>query len=217
MGMTHTVNAPAAGHGHWRMPLFILASIMLHVAVLSQQNGTQAPLVLGEQTPLRVTLQQQVQPVQQVASDRPATIVPVTQRETVRAPAAVTHTLPMPTDKAPTEPVATTPSPAPSAEDSLVALRSPLSARVGIELARHFHYPAIAQRRGWQGIVLLGFRVSMDGNIEAIHIARSSGHTLLDRAAIGALGKVQRIMLDDHTLPQALDLQLPVIYRLENS
>ncbi|PKM43296.1 MAG: hypothetical protein CVV05_15745 [Gammaproteobacteria bacterium HGW-Gammaproteobacteria-1] len=92
-----------------------------------------------------------------------------------------------------------------------------ISARVDLELTRHFHYPSIAVRRNWQGIVLLGFRIGINGDIEAVHIARSSGYALLDRAALGALGKIQRVALDHGPLRAALDLQLPVIYRLEES
>lgn len=102
------------------------------------------------------------------------------------------------------------------AVDSTTATTS-LAAHIKLELARHFHYPAQAVRRGWQGIVLLGFRIGIDGDIEDIHIAQSSGHALLDRAALGALGKVHKVALDSGTLRAALDLQLPVIYRLEES
>ncbi|QKT02684.1 TonB family protein [Ectothiorhodospiraceae bacterium 2226] len=86
------------------------------------------------------------------------------------------------------------------------------------ELARHFRYPPLAQRNGWEGTVVLGFRVSEDGAIEEIVIARTSGHGLLDRAARDALARVGRL----HGFAGArgvgaLDLELPVIYRLTES
>jgi protein TonB len=122
---------------------------------------------------------------------------------------------------APTLP-ADTPVP-PAAEPAAIAAQSApdnntaIAAHINLELARHFHYPAQAVRRGWQGIVLLGFRIGVDGDIEAIHIAQSSGHALLDRAALGALSKIDRVALDSGRLRTALDLQLPVVYRLEES
>lgn len=92
-----------------------------------------------------------------------------------------------------------------------------IAASVQLELARHFHYPPLAVRRGWQGQVLLAFRVGVDGAIEAVHVAQSSGHALLDRAALGALGKVHKVALQRGPLRAPLELQLPVIYRLEES
>jgi protein TonB len=79
-------------------------------------------------------------------------------------------------------------------------------------LARHFRYPLLARKRGWQGEVLLAFRLESDGRILDARIARSSGYRLLDRAALDALGRIKGI---DNGAQQGLTLQLPVIYRLE--
>ncbi|MDD5275418.1 MAG: TonB family protein [Methylovulum sp.] len=45
-------------------------------------------------------------------------------------------------------------------------------------------YPVIAQRRGWEGRVLLKLQLSPDGQAVNITIERSSGHSALDEAAI---------------------------------
>jgi protein TonB len=45
-------------------------------------------------------------------------------------------------------------------------------------------YPSIAQRRGWEGEVLLRVEVNASGRPESVEIARSSGHSVLDRAAM---------------------------------
>lgn len=83
-------------------------------------------------------------------------------------------------------------------------------------LARYFRYPPRARREGWQGAVLLRFRINSDGTLAAIQVAHSSGYALLDRAAVGALSRVGRLSLES-ALPHPLELQLPVIYRLEES
>jgi protein TonB len=44
-------------------------------------------------------------------------------------------------------------------------------------------YPAIAMRKGWQGVVLLRVRVGADGRPVSVEVARSSGHAVLDAAA----------------------------------
>jgi protein TonB len=80
------------------------------------------------------------------------------------------------------------------------------------ELARHFYYPAQAVRRGWQGTVQLGFEIDTGGRINNIYVAQSSGHTLLDRAAVAALGKLGQISFQGKYQHQ---LYLPVMYRLE--
>lgn len=111
----------------------------------------------------------------------------------------------------------TTATPQQVSDADTASTAASLAARINLDLARHFHYPPQALRRGWQGIVLLGFRVGIDGSIDSIHIAQSSGHALLDRAALGALSKVHKVALDSGLLRAALDLQLPVVYRLEES
>lgn len=80
-----------------------------------------------------------------------------------------------------------------------------------LRLQQHFRYPLLARRRGWQGEVLLGFQLSARGQITDIRVARSSGYPLLDRAAVNSLRQVGSLP----TPRQQLDLQLPVIYRLE--
>lgn len=84
-------------------------------------------------------------------------------------------------------------------------------------LARYLAYPPLARARGWEGTVLVGFRLAADGQLEAIHVARSSGYDILDASAIDSLGKVGRI--DDVaaiTVAYAQQLELAVMYRLEN-
>lgn len=88
------------------------------------------------------------------------------------------------------------------------------------ELSRHFSYPRLARLRGWQGKVLLGFKLEKSGTIENIYIAKSSGYALLDNAASKSLAKIKHITDTDSRFKNWLDnnasnLQLPVIYRLQ--
>ncbi len=45
-------------------------------------------------------------------------------------------------------------------------------------------YPAIARRNGWEGTVVLELRVAEDGTLAEASIHASSGHDVLDRAAL---------------------------------
>ena len=112
----------------------------------------------------------------------------------------------------PAEPMlANAPSPAEEGAAQRAAEQSQLLLSVKQELAQHFHYPLQAIRRGWQGTVQLAFMVDETGAIHDIQVAQSSGHALLDRAAIQALSRVGPLVQGPR---QSHSLQLPVSYRL---
>lgn len=86
--------------------------------------------------------------------------------------------------------------------------------RIHTALQQYFVYPKLAQKRNWQGKVLLSLRLSANGNIHNIELKQSSGYSVLDQAAIDALLKVKSIPPVSSWLPGDIQLQLPVIYRL---
>ena len=76
----------------------------------------------------------------------------------------------------------------------------------------------LARRRGWQGTVKVGLRITAEGHISQLHIVEASRHPILDRAALDSLGCIE-------TVPEAVawlggrhsDIVLPVEYRLTDS
>lgn len=50
-------------------------------------------------------------------------------------------------------------------------------------------YPRLARQRGWEGLVSLQVRVSALGEVEEVWVESSSGHAVLDQAALKAVGK----------------------------
>jgi len=48
-------------------------------------------------------------------------------------------------------------------------------------------YPPVAIRRGYQGTVVVSFTINENGRVENLLVAESSGHRILDRAAIKAV------------------------------
>lgn len=83
------------------------------------------------------------------------------------------------------------------------------------DLARRFVYPALAQRRGWQGMVLLSVTVKPNGALERIHVSQSSGYDVLDRSAVDTMRRVGQLAEARQWLGgQALELLLPIVYRL---
>ena len=90
--------------------------------------------------------------------------------------------------------------------------------RINLLLTPHLQYPSRARRRGWEGEVLIGFHLSKTGLLENIHLARSSGYSLLDSSALNALIKITHIPLSTPgDFFQAMDLELPVIFQLTDS
>lgn len=82
------------------------------------------------------------------------------------------------------------------------------------ELARHFYYPALARRQGWEGRVTLSFHIADDGQLRDPRVLQSSGFGILDEAALNSLRKVERIAA---RIDAGLDLQVPVVYRLTDT
>lgn len=82
------------------------------------------------------------------------------------------------------------------------------------ELSQHFVYPKLAQKRNWQGKVLLSLRISANGKINDIQINQSSGYSILDQAAINSLIKMGNLPQIASWLPYEVNLKLPVIYQL---
>ena len=56
--------------------------------------------------------------------------------------------------------------------------------RVRDRLVRNKHYPAMAQRFNIQGVVTFTFSLTRDGAVSDLRITQSSGHAMLDKAAI---------------------------------
>lgn len=48
-------------------------------------------------------------------------------------------------------------------------------------------YPSVARNQGWQGNVILKVLVSANGDSEQVTVAQSSGHDILDQAAVDAV------------------------------
>lgn len=82
-------------------------------------------------------------------------------------------------------------------------------------LAEHFRYPLMAKRRGYQGTVTLNFHIKSNGQLEKILIGKSSGYGILDRSALAALLKVNKLENIEQWLQgQGINMILPVRYQL---
>ena len=208
-------------HAARRLRPFLAGSIVLHLAVLAAAMR----LDLNGVPTISVVLDAELPPI--VATRDSSGVGETRQTRTVREAAAL--------GRIDSRPSADTASPdrtdaiahtvqqgapdavAGQAEDSstqAAAASVELRGRIESDLARFFHYPPLARREGWEGVVQLQFDVAGDGAIENIHVASSSGYALLDRAAQAALTKAAHVAVPPSRAGGARAIALPVHYRL---
>ncbi|HMW43887.1 MAG: energy transducer TonB [Candidatus Accumulibacter sp.] len=78
------------------------------------------------------------------------------------------------------------------------------------KLAQHVFYPPEAIARGLEGETRLLLRLDANGRITEVSIAASSGHAILDQAAVRAGRALGRLNWSENR-----ELLLPVVFRLE--
>lgn len=103
---------------------------------------------------------------------------------------------------------------APSSPSDTAQSRVPaIEAHVLDWLARYRNYPRAARRAGIEGVVMVSTVMGRDGTLVESHIATSSGHPVLDRAALELLARASPVPpLPD--LPRDVELHLPIVYQL---
>jgi len=78
-----------------------------------------------------------------------------------------------------------------------------------------FTYPAAARRRGLEGTVLVALAVREDGALDAVRLAETSGHEVLDRSALRDVRRVGALPAVAAWLGgRSVQLRVPVEYRL---
>lgn len=76
-------------------------------------------------------------------------------------------------------------------------------------------YPAAARRRGLSGTVLVEVNVQPDGSIGAVAVVTSSGHEVLDEAALEAIKSLRREPFPPGLPPRLIRVHLPVVFALD--
>jgi len=77
-------------------------------------------------------------------------------------------------------------------------------------------YPLLAQRKGWEGKVIIDIRIAGDGRVQEAQIEKSSGYTILDEAALGAI-RNWRIAPNGRVDEVNFKFRVPVIFKLTQS
>jgi len=82
-------------------------------------------------------------------------------------------------------------------------------------LAQYRTYPLAARRARIEGVVQLRVTLLPDGTLTDARIEHSSGHAILDRAALELLSRAARLPDDFGSARSAeIELQLPIVYRM---
>lgn len=115
----------------------------------------------------------------------PAVEVPLpTPTPVIQSPPAVVEA-PPPAIQPPPRPVAT-PSPRSNA-----AAEGAYQARARSQIAKNKHYPDEAMQMSMTGSTHVVYVIDRDGNLIRVDVERSSGHSLLDQAALRAVRKTR--------------------------
>jgi len=77
-------------------------------------------------------------------------------------------------------------------------------------------YPSIAASRGWEGTVRLLVKVSAEGDSEEVTVQRSSGHDVLDEAAIEAVERWKFIPAKRGETPVSSTVIVPIDFVLNS-
>ena len=76
-------------------------------------------------------------------------------------------------------------------------------------------YPVEAKIKGYEGRVLLGVEVLASGRVGVVEILESSGHEVLDRAAVRGVRRARFLPATRAGIAVATRVRLPVVFRLE--
>jgi len=79
------------------------------------------------------------------------------------------------------------------------------------EFAASLQYPDIAKSRGWQGETLISIKLSKQGALRLVRVDKTSGHALLDQAAVAAVRQAVPVSAPPVGLS---DIVVPIVFAL---
>lgn len=122
--------------------------------------------------------------------------------------------LPKPVESAPAPPKAAVPPAPPAPPAPKPVTETPPSAKAAYLRNPAPEYPSLAQRRGWEGTVLLRIRVLANGKPGDIQIQTSSGRDVLDQAAVKAVQRWSFVPAKRGDVAQEGWVTVPLDFRL---
>lgn len=121
---------------------------------------------------------------------------------------------PKPVEPPPAPPKAEAPPAPPAPPAPKPVSETPPSANAAYLRNPAPEYPSLAQRRGWEGTVLLRIRVLANGKPSEIQIHTSSGRDVLDQAAVRAVQRWSFVPAKRGDVPRDGWVTVPLDFRL---
>ncbi len=182
-----------------------LLALGIHVALLALSNSFGDSTATLDQKPSRpilielaqvpeIKLPQPLITPQKIEPLRPRLDIPVASKpavlpaETISEPTTASNSLAPSAAESTTQaasavPVSMPTVPAPPVQETITEARG----SAGYLNNPPPSYPAVAQRQGWEGKVVLKVRVQANGKPDSVQIQQSSGRQALDEAALNAV------------------------------
>lgn len=169
-----------------------------------------APPLPEPQVQPKIQLQEEPTPVPK-PSPKPAKPRPVLRHVEPPRPAPQTaQPSPAPATPVPPQPTVSAP-PRPSVDPAVPRFSDLIAA----QLERYKRYPALAQRRGEQGVALLRFTLGRAGDVSNARIERSSGHADLDAEVLALVRRAEPLpQIPADIAANTLDIVVPVSFAL---
>jgi protein TonB len=214
---------------------FLALSALLHAALLLVGNRPETPSIAPGGRVMQVSTTYRapaaVQSVRAASADDASARRAPPHADTRRParggapPKAARHRPAVPPRETPVAaPVSAPAADAPDAPASVPSSRGMNTVRQGAEqhlrasilrlVATRFRYPVLARRKGMQGIVRLQVRIETDGRISRLQVRQTSGYPVLDQAALQSLQLASVPDAAQWMNGQAIDIIIPVEYRL---
>ena len=191
--------------------LFVLASAGIHAGLVMLSNSNSITLPGSAGSVMEVKIKERQNPLEKRTTAKPAHKKISKKTEQQESSIKIKKT----TSTSETIATLLQEKPASTATDKQQAeSKARVISIIYKELSQHFIYPKLAQKRNWQGKVLLSLHVTSSGKINNVQLNSSSGYSILDQAAINSLVKVGNLPQISSWLPYDIDLKLPVIYQL---
>jgi periplasmic protein TonB len=155
-------------------------------------------------------------PIKKVApipAEQPEVTPPPVVKEVIAVPPTVEH-VPEVVVPQPPPPIVPPPPPEPSKAEIDNALGA-YGNILGRAIAKHKSYPKIAQRRGWEGTVLLDLKIDNNGNVLSAVVRKSSNYNSLDKRALEMVKKAAPFPAPPKALQGSIfNISVPVAFKL---
>ncbi len=99
--------------------------------------------------------------------------------------------------------------------DRTIDIRKAYTQQLKELIERQKQYPVLARKGRQQGRVVIEFSINTTGALDFVEVAQSSGHTLLDRAALKAVRAVDIFPEPPAALPKNSSFQIAISFKLE--